>query len=83
MSRYDPWGSSFQGPGFPVGMSFHRHGYIAQSPQSGPRWSPAFKMEPVLFPPSVVTQKIKYKIVKNTVEILYHSFECLFTSICI
>ena len=23
-------------------------GYIAQSPQSGPRWSPAFKMEPVL-----------------------------------
>ena len=28
-------------------------GHIAQSPQSGPRWSPAFKMEPVLFPPSV------------------------------
>ena len=24
-------------------------GHIAQSPQSGPRWSPAFKMEPVLF----------------------------------
>ena len=23
-------------------------GYIAQSPQSGPRWSPAFKMEPVV-----------------------------------
>ena len=23
-------------------------GHIAQSPQSGPRWSPAFKMEPVL-----------------------------------
>ena len=22
--------------------------HIAQSPQSGPRWSPAFKMEPVL-----------------------------------
>ena len=28
-------------------------GHIAQSPQSGPRWSPALKMEPVLFPPSV------------------------------
>ena len=28
-------------------------GHIAQSPQSGPRWSPAFKIEPVLFPPSV------------------------------
>ena len=24
-------------------------GHIAQSPQSGPRWSPAFKTEPVLF----------------------------------
>ena len=23
-------------------------GHIAQSPQSGPRWSPAFRMEPVL-----------------------------------
>ena len=28
-------------------------GHIAQSPQSGPRWSPAFKMEPVLFPTSL------------------------------
>ena len=28
-------------------------GHIAQSPQSSPRWSPAFKMEPVLFPPSI------------------------------
>ena len=27
-------------------------GHIAQSPQSGPRWSPAFKIGPVLFPPS-------------------------------
>ena len=26
--------------------------HIAQSPQSGPRGSPAFKIEPVLFPPS-------------------------------
>ena len=25
-------------------------GHIAQSPQSGPRWSLAFKIEPVLFP---------------------------------
>ena len=28
-------------------------GHRAQSPQSGPRWSPAFKMEPVLFPTSL------------------------------
>ena len=28
-------------------------GCIAHSPQSGPEWSPAFKMEPVLFPPSL------------------------------
>ena len=27
-------------------------GHIAQSPQSSPRWSPAFTIEPVLFPPS-------------------------------
>ena len=31
-------------------------GLIAQSPQSGPRWSPAFKIEPVLFLPSVKSQ---------------------------
>ena len=29
-------------------------GQRAQSPQSGPRWSPAFKAEPVLFPPSAL-----------------------------
>ena len=28
-------------------------GRIAQSPQLGPRWSLAFKMEHVLFPPSI------------------------------
>ena len=27
-------------------------GHKAQSPQSSPSWSPAFKIEPVLFPPS-------------------------------
>ena len=27
-------------------------GHTAQSPQSGPRWSPAFEIEPVLFLPS-------------------------------
>ena len=36
-------------------------GHIAQSPQSGPRWSPAFKMEPVLFPPSILSQWIFLK----------------------
>ena len=35
-------------------------GHIAQSPQSGPRWSPAFKMEPVLFPPSIHSVFIGY-----------------------
>ena len=28
-------------------------GHRAQSPHSGPRWSPAFQTEPVLFPPSI------------------------------
>ena len=31
-------------------------GHIAQSPQSSPRWSPIFKIEPVLFPPSTSWQ---------------------------
>ena len=44
-----------RGSGFPVGVSFPQILGIAQSPQSSPRWSPAFKMEPVLFPPSVKT----------------------------
>ena len=34
-------------------VSIHT-GHIAQSPQSGPRCSPALKREPVLFPPSVL-----------------------------
>ena len=35
--------------------------HIAQSPQSGPRWSPAFMIEPVLFPPSQI-----YKVFTKT-----------------
>ena len=31
--------------------------HTAQRPQSGPRWSPAFKIEPVLFPPSLQLEK--------------------------
>ena len=31
-------------------------GHITPSPQSSPRWRPAFKMEPVLFPPSLPEQ---------------------------
>ena len=36
-------------------------GHIAQSPQSSPRWSPAFKMEPILSVPSfnTCTDKVK------------------------
>ena len=34
-------------------------GHIAQSPQSGPGWSPAFKIGPVLFPPSQVAGQAK------------------------
>ena len=53
-SRYEPWGSSIQGAWFSswYDMSIDT-GHRAQSPQSGPRWSPAFKRELVLFPPSV------------------------------
>ena len=48
-SRYEPWGSSIRGVWFSSWYVISIDtGYIAQSPQSGPRWSPAFKMEPVL-----------------------------------
>ena len=47
--RYEPWVSSIQGAWF---YSWYvvsiDTGHKAQRPQSGPRWSPAFKMEPVL-----------------------------------
>ena len=49
MSRYEPWGSSIRGPWFSSWYVVSIDtGHIAQSPQSGPRWSLAFKMEPVL-----------------------------------
>ena len=38
----------------PGGLVFQ---LVCQSPQSGPRWSPAFKIEPVLFPLSVLPWK--------------------------
>ena len=41
---------------FPVGLSFPFTGHRAQSPQSGPRWSPAFKVEPVLSVSSFIDQ---------------------------
>ena len=48
-SRYEPWGSSILGVWFSSWyVDSIDTGYIVQSPQSGPRWSPAFKMEPVL-----------------------------------
>ena len=48
-SRYKPWGSSIRGAWFSSWyvMSIDT-GLIAQSPQSSPRRSPAFQMEPVL-----------------------------------
>ena len=49
----EPWGSSFLGPGFPVGQSFDRYWAYSSKSQSSPRWSPAFKIEPVVFPLSV------------------------------
>ena len=53
MSRYEPWGSSIQGFWFSSWYVISIDtGHIGQSPQSGPRWSPAFKMESVLFSPS-------------------------------
>ena len=63
-SRFEPWGSSMEEVRW-EGVWFSSWyvvsidtGHIAQSPQSGPRWSPAFKMEPVLFPPSPVANKL-------------------------
>ena len=49
-SRYEPWGSPIWRRAW--FSSWHvisiDTGHLAQSPQSGPRWSPAFKIEPVL-----------------------------------
>ena len=48
-SRYEPWDSSIWGGWFSSWYAISIYtGHIAQSPQSNPRWSPAFKMEPVL-----------------------------------
>ena len=48
-SRYEPWGSSIQGAWFSSwSVVSIDTGHIVQSPQSGPRWSPALEMEPVL-----------------------------------
>ena len=63
----EPWGSSFWGPGFPVGCVVSIDtGHIDQSPQSGPRWSPVFKIEPVLFPPSTQSADGELWILKNS-----------------
>ena len=52
-SRYEPWDSSIWGrwgwySSWYV-ISIDTGHNITQKPQSDPRWSPAFKMEPVLF----------------------------------
>ena len=48
-SRYEPWGSSIQGAWYSSWYVVSIDtGNITQSPQAGPRWGPAFKMEPVL-----------------------------------
>ena len=41
-------------------------GHIAQSPQSSPRWSPAFKIEPVLFLPSTPSADEELWLLKNS-----------------
>ena len=54
-SRFEPWGSSIRGLCFSSWYVICIDiGHVARSPQSSPRWSPAFKMEPVLFLPSVL-----------------------------
>ena len=50
-SRYEPWGSSIWGGGVRFSSWYVISvdtGHMAQTPQSGPRWTPAFKAEPVL-----------------------------------
>ena len=54
-SRYEPWGSSIQGAWYSSWYVVSIDtGNITQSPQAGPRWGPAFKMEPVLFVSSFI-----------------------------
>ena len=53
LGHREPWASSFQGAWFSSGYFISIDtGHMAQGPQSSPRWSPAFKIERVLFPPS-------------------------------
>ena len=49
-------------------------GHIAQSSQSSPGWSPAFKMEPVLFPPSINSSQRSHQALKSTVILKFCSY---------
>ena len=58
-SRYKPLGSSTHGVWFSSWYVVSIDtGYIVQSSQSGPRWSPDFKLEPVLSVSSFTINKI-------------------------
>ena len=62
---YEPWGS-IQGAWFSSWYVISidtRH--IAQSPQSSPIWSPAFKMEPVLSVSSYTTAILIFSSVED------------------
>ena len=71
-SKYQPWALLSGGSCFPVDMSFPQ--ILAQSPQSSPRWSPAFKIQSVLFPSSVYFwQELKVQPFLETVW-YFHTF---------
>ena len=56
LATYEPFSSSIQTVWFSSWYVVSIDtGYIAQSPQSYPRWSPAFKIEPVLSVSSFIT----------------------------
>ena len=59
-SRYTPWGSSMLGVWFSSWYVVSIDTGHIQSPQSSPRWSPAFKMEPVLSVSSFSVFRIFY-----------------------
>ena len=71
-------------------------GHIAQSPQSGPRWSPAFKIEPVLFSPSIVgyhNQEVDIDTIHRThscfsiynalICVCVHACVCVYVCVCV
>ena len=68
-----------RGPVFQLYVVSIDTGHIAQSPESGPRWSPAFKMEPVSsFRSTIKREKKKPQLVvpRDNILFIHPDFFC-------